>query len=296
MNYTEKTRFRYFVFAFTIAFFLLSLFFLMLMSFIHPKTPDSAVRELAVETSSYLPTPEDCLTVLFIGNAPSSAEADTFLLVRFDPVRGKVPVTALPPDTAIRNNDKIEAISQVFKYGGGNYTKNALATTLGITIDRYVRMDVDAFISAASVVGTVEFDLPLDMSLGQSGATPMTLAAGKQLLDGKAAANIIHYEDFAGGDAVRCDIISQLCASIIDQRIDIVLSTVVDKVFEKIINIIDTDISYPDYDNRKQAAEFLAKLGTAPAQSIAVAGEISPQDGLYHLSDTFIAALSQLFS
>lgn len=292
-NYSGE-KYRYFFFSFSIAFLTLSLMFLFLMSAVHPKTPESLLREPETDVSptAYVPTEEDTLSVLFIGVADESAVAGTFILARFDPVRGKVPIVVLPPQTGLQNGDKIEPISEIYRYGGADYTRDALAETLGFPVDRYVRMRVDSFILGASAIGSVEYELAEPVTINRGGA-PVILNKGKQLLDGQKVSDIIRYQDYPGGELERCKIAGELTAAIVNQRMDICRSTVFDNVFEKLINLINSDISYTDFHNRKYAAEFLAQIGDNPAVPIEVSGHFSEDDKLYTLSDTFIALLNQ---
>lgn len=297
MRTQRRTTYKYFLLAFSIAFLVLSCLFLVLMSAVHPRAADLSDTEPALgDTTSYFPTREEALSVLFVGIAPGSGEGETFLLARFDPARGKVPIVTFPPETAVRNNDRTETLAEVYRYGGADYTRRALAATLGIDIDRYVRMDIPTFLVAAATVGTVEYDLPQEMVLDQAGPVSITMNPGKQLLDGGRVAEIFRYRKYGRGELERCENVSKLTAAIVDQRIDVALSSVVDKVFEKIINLIDTDISYTDYDDRKQAAAFLARIGQNPAQAINVDGSYNAEETQYTLSDTFIALLTQTFS
>lgn len=256
--------------------------------------PESLLRE-PEETdipSVYAPSAQDSLTVLFIGVETENSKSGTFLLARFDPAGGKVPIIVFPPQTSIKNNDKTEPIFEVYRYGGAEYTKNALAETLGIPIDRYVKMRLDSFIVAAAAIGTVEYDLMDSISVNHGGAS-VTLKRGLQLLDGQKVADIIGY-DYPEGELYRCKVTAELAASIVNQRKDICLSTVIDNIFEKIINIINTDISYPDYYDRKNAAIFLAKMHPNPAQPIEVTGKWSEDGKDFILSDTFLAGLTQI--
>lgn len=297
MNQERRKTYRYFLLSFSIAFLVLSLLFFLLMNAVHPKEPDLTDTEPALgEASSYFPGREEALTVLFVGIGPDGTEGETFILARFDPARGKVPIITLPPETAVRNNERIETLAEVYRYGGADYSRRALAQTLNIDIDRYVRMDIPTFLVAAATVGTVEYNLPQEMVLDNGGAVSITMSPGKQLLDGQRIVEIFRYEKYEGGNLARCRNVSALTAEIVNQRMDIALSTVVDKVFEKLINLIDTDISYADYDDRKQAARFLARMGEDVAQPMEVNGSYNEDKTLYTLSDTFAALLTQTFS
>lgn len=293
MSEYTKIKYRYFLLSFSIAFFILTLMLLLMVSAVQPKMPESLLREPEDDVSPvYAPTSQDSITVLFVGVESEASATGTFLLARFDPVRGKVPIIVFPAQTAIKNADKTETIAEVYRYGGVGYTKNALAETLGIPIDRYVKMRLDSFIAAAAVIGTVEYDLADTITVDHGGAS-VTLNQGKQLLDGQKAADVIGY-GYSGDELYRCKVTAGLAAAIVNQRKDICLTTVVDNVFEKIINLINTDISYTDYYNRKNAAKFLAQMCPEPAEPIEVAGHWDEDGKIFTMSDTFMASLTQV--
>jgi hypothetical protein len=89
--------------------------------------------------------------------------------------------------------------------------------------------------------------------------------------------------------------VADLAAAAVNQRMDVALSAVVDNIFRTIVNLIDTDISYADYEDRKEAAIFLAKLGQDPGKALYVEGAYSEDGASYVLSDTFVAVLTQVF-
>jgi anionic cell wall polymer biosynthesis LytR-Cps2A-Psr (LCP) family protein len=287
----RAVRYRYFFLSFAVAFVLLSLLFYALVRIARPGSARGPERQLAAaETTTYVPSEADALTVLFAGE-----DGGVFLLARFDPAGGGVPIVALPRETAVRNNDRSESLAEVYRYGGIDYTRARLAETLGITIDRYVRMDASAFVSAADAVGAVEFVLPEPLTVAQEGGIPLTLSAGTQLLDGTGAAHVIGYAG-GGDERARCALIAELTAAIVNQRMDVVLSDVMDNVFTAIVNLVDTDISYADYDDRKRAAAFLARLGQEPARTLTAEGDYSESGELFTLSDTFVARVILEFS
>lgn len=291
----DAPSYRYFFLSFAAAFLVLSLLFLFLMTTVHPKTPE-AFAELPQEAEPvYTPTAEDALTVLFICNDTGSTTAGGFILARFDPVAGAIPIVVLPPETMVQNRDKTETLGDVFRYGGASYARDALADTLGVPVDRYVRMGESAFVTAANTIGTVEYDLPEALLIRDASGATITMSAGKQLLDGQKALWILTHDGYEGGALARCRAAGELVVQIANQRIDIVNSSLLDKVFEKIVNLVDTDISYTDYDNRKQAAAFMAQLEKAPARSLPISGRWNGEQTQLTLSDTFLAQLLQAF-
>ncbi|MCL2033927.1 MAG: LCP family protein [Oscillospiraceae bacterium] len=295
MDNDKKNKYRYFFFSFSAAFFMLSLTFLFLVLIVRPTVPDSLAGEpeLLDGASVYIPKKEDALTVLFVGASPDLRDAGMIMVVRFDPVSGEMPVIVLPPQTAVSNNGKTEPFSQVYRYGGAEYAKDALAETLGVPVDRYVKMNAEAFVKAIDMIGFVEFQLPEPVTVTRAGAAS-TMNRGKQLLNGQKSVDVMTYKHYPGGFDERLFITGELTAALINQRMDICLSIVSDNVFEKIINLVSTDISYGDYHTRKPAAEFLAKLGDDPAYTVEASGELSGDGSLFVLSDTFYAKLSQI--
>lgn len=299
MTPDNRLQYRYFFLSFSLSFLLLSVSFFFLANAITPKIPQSvAERRQQAEGNTpgenYLPRKEDALTVLFVGSYTQETGAGTFILVRFDPSDGKIPVTVFPPQTLVDSPTGAETLADVYQYGGAGYARSALSDTIGIPIDRYVRIDAASFVEAAGIIGTVEFDLPYAVIV-DGGGTKMTLQKGRQLLDGGKAADIIRSRGYPGGELSRCAVAGDLAAAIINQRIDVTRSVLVDQIFEGVINRIDSDISYADYEGRKQAAQFLARLQADPAVSVRASGAFNAAGTEFTLSDTSIARLRREF-
>ncbi|MCL2056690.1 MAG: LCP family protein [Oscillospiraceae bacterium] len=276
---------RYFFLAFAVAFLGFSLMFLALanLGFARPAAVPAPIQE-----DAYSPSPEDSITVLAMGTAEKGGIPEIFMLVRVNPITGEVPFTVFPPQTMITNNGRLEPLSEVYKYGGAQYTKEKLAEELGIAADRYIRVDRAGFITAADAVGSIEYTLAEDFTVWQLGAE-MTLQAGMQLLDGRRLAAIL--TSAAGGDA-RAQRAGELIASFINQRIDIFKTVAADGVFEKIINIADSDITYLDYHIRKDAGEYLARLDYGIA--VYIRADFTDESS-FILADTFKAKIAERF-
>jgi anionic cell wall polymer biosynthesis LytR-Cps2A-Psr (LCP) family protein len=293
LRYRDKeraTQTRYFFLSFAVAFLSFALIFWGFTTLYHPRAEAVAVPEEEEAIEAYSPTAAEALTVLFMGTADLEAAPGLYVLARFDPAEGKVPILTLPPQTAVNNNGQMETLTEVYLYGGVGYTRDTLAATLGVTIDRYVRMDTAAFLKAADAVGSVEFDLDSELTLREDGAA-LVLNAGRQLLDGEKVKAILQTEDAEAMPSL--ELAGRLVAAIVNQRRDIALTVVADTVFERIINLIDTDIAYTDYFDRKAAAAHLAERVEEPAYTIPHAGEWSENGKLYQIPDTFQARIAR---
>jgi anionic cell wall polymer biosynthesis LytR-Cps2A-Psr (LCP) family protein len=284
----KLTKAKYFLLAFALSFFVFSVALLTLMNAARPGGRPAPSMQGAEDEPAYVPAEKDSLSVLFIGG--DSSAATTFLLARFDSAAGRVPLAAFPADTAVLNAGKAESLSDVYRCGGAGDVRDRLAHAISAPIDRYVLITGPAFLACASAIGTVEFGLDEPVTVTRGGVT-QTLSPGNQLLDGQKAADIIG--GYPGGELARCRATGGLAAAVIDQRRDICVSVAFESVFEKLVNLINTDISMLDFHDRRDAAEYMAKLPNGIAMPISVSGSYSADDGLYHLSDTFLALLSQ---
>jgi len=286
---------KYFALSFCASFFVLAVMYLFLIGTTSPQPYiDTGQRELGFSPAAYQPDPEEALTLLLLGTERAHSIADTFVLLRFDPVREEVGVVVLPPQTLLIRDGNEETLSDTYRFGGASYTRDALSQFLDIPIDRFARISVPNFILAAAAVGTIEFDLPRDITLAD-GELSVTLGAGVQLLDGRQIAGIIRHQGDPGGQAQQMELIAQLVCAVINQRIDVVNSTLLERIFETVINLVDTDITYADYERRINSARHLAALDEDIARHIPFQGQFSEDGERFLVADTTIANLARRF-
>lgn len=292
----EQNGTRRFLLSFFLTFLALSVIFMLVVLYAHPAHPKApaAVSEPVQESAPFIPDESHSLNLFVVGGAKDQP-SDTFLIIRFDPVKGTIPVIALPPETYLDNAGKPDTLSNVYEKGGLVYSAQALSRYLDIPIDRYARMDLNGFLKIAAAVGTVEFDLPYDVTY-LDGGLPITITAGRQLLNGQKTAAIISNTDYEGGALQRGALLSALVAEIINQRIDIALSTAADDLFKLAVNLADTDISAYDYERLKEAAVFMAKLADKPSVGIDISGRYNEAGNTFVLSDSCQAVIKQAFN
>jgi anionic cell wall polymer biosynthesis LytR-Cps2A-Psr (LCP) family protein len=283
----DKTTARLFAISFSLSLFVISLLYMFLTVTISPRTPPSLMADAVEE--AYIPDKQDALTVLFFGEEAPGSVAGTYILLQFNPMAGKVYVAPLPPQTKLIHGGKKETIAEAYRFGGARYTRDALEEHLNIPINRHLRASANAFILAANNIGTIEFDIKEETTIAD-GDSYATLSPGLHLLDGRRMIGIVR--ESQNSPEQRAALAGELAGAAINQRIDIAASTLSDRIFESIINLIDTDISYADYEQRKLPARHMAEK-----ENIA---EIIPmrgwwQDGVFTIYDTDIARLGSLF-
>jgi LCP family protein required for cell wall assembly len=238
----------------------------------------------------------DCLTVLFMGVKDEESASNTYLLARFDPINERIPIVSLPPQTMVIKPEGDQTPSplwETYRYGGRSLAVKSLSHTLGIPIDRYVVVDLKGFQQAAQWIGSVQYSLRYALNY-QDAERTIRLTQGLQLVDGQKAIDIITYPNYAGGETTRSEITAELAVKIVNDKLELAASPSVDNLFKRIINYIDTDITYKDFETRKASAAYLANRREGSALQLPLDGGW-PNAREYHLSQRFLEQIQTYF-
>lgn len=241
--------------------------------------PMEAPRQDPSINSIYLPQEQDSLTALVIGMQKDQPPM-TFMLIRFHPLKGSIPVTALPGNTSITFQKHPWTLQTLYEKEGVTGVRQALGETFGIQIQRYAKVSLSGFEKIVNLIGSISFPVPKEISLKQGDIT-VSLSEGIQLIDGKKAAALSLYEGYSSQQE-RCGLLAELAANAINQHLNLVHSDMAERLFRGVVNNMDTDISSLDYADRRQAAEFMADLRRNP--STAIVPELVPNPGSAALS------------
>jgi len=110
------------------------------------------------------PTPlvrkEYFYTFMLAARDQSSGNADSIMVVSFDVKDHRVGVVSVPRDTLVGGTyTKINS----YYHGGAERLQEKVSDLLGIPIDYYITVDVEAFRALVDAVGGVNFYIPCDM-------------------------------------------------------------------------------------------------------------------------------------
>lgn len=76
----------------------------------------------------------------------------------------------------------------------------------------------------------------------------------------------------------------------------LILTEESDALFERIVNMVQTDFSAMDYTRIKPAARFLAQLRGEAAISIPITGNSNEQFEIFSLSKTALGQIQEIYS
>lgn len=248
--------------------------------------PDSQEQE---EPWTWHPQGEDSLTLAVVGL--SGDRLQDLLLIRFNPQHSQVPLVLLPGAAAMDLGEERATLAELYEAGGGVLVKQGLSQGLGIVVDRYAAVDREQLIRLVDAVGTVEYDLPFPVDYQREGYD-IRLPQGPRRLDGRELADLLACPQFS--DAIsRSRALGELIAQGINQNLSAASQGVSPALFQLAVNLLDTDVSYADYELRRQAADYLSRQPGQPAMSLPLDGAWEGERFL--LSETFLRKVRPYF-
>lgn len=132
--------------------------------------------------------------------------SDTLLLLRIDPTDESVKLLSIPRDTQVKLPAVgVTKINDANVRGGAELAAKTVSGILnGMSIDRYVRVDTEAFRELVDLLGGVEVYVPAPMSyVDQTQKLKIDLSPGLQTLNGDQAEQFARFRHDAYGDIGR---------------------------------------------------------------------------------------------
>ncbi|BAC09310.1 LCP family protein [Thermosynechococcus vestitus] len=198
------------------------------------------------------------LLVLGVDNvldAPKGSSArfrgrtDTMLLTRFNPENGTITVLSIPRDTRVEipgyGTSKINAANV---YGDVELTVQVVSQTLNYTpIDRYIRINTDAFRELVDLVGGVEVNVPKRMVYtDHTQKLYIDLQPGLQTLNGEQAEGFVRFRYDELGDIGRAQRQQLLIKALQEKLANPVMLTQLPKLYSVLQKYVDTDLTFAE--------------------------------------------------
>ena len=176
-------------------------------------TPEEAPDESAIKLA------DDPYCLLVTGKDRVSALTDVIILACFDPAAERICVLQIPRDTyALYGDGRYRKINGAQKELGEDGLRVLLENALGIEIDGYLSLDLDAFGKSVDALGGVEIELDAPLRYSDpSQDLHIDLDSGRQTLDGKQAEMLVRYRSgYLRGDLDRLDVQKKFLAALFD--------------------------------------------------------------------------------
>ncbi|MGK7871975.1 MAG: LCP family protein [Xenococcaceae cyanobacterium] len=186
--------------------------------------------------------------------------SDTMLLLRFDPDKEKFTVLSIPRDTQTYvKGHGVTKINVANYFGGPALSAEAISNLLeGVSVDRYVRVNIQGIEQLIDALGGVTVYVPKDMKYtDHSQHLYIDLKEGEQHLDGEKAVQFLRFRYDKLGDIGRVQRQQMLMRAVVEQALKPQVLLRVPEILSIIQSYIDTNLT----------VEELVALGGYAAQT-----------------------------
>ena len=206
------------------------------------------------------------LNVAVFGTDKEGARTDVMFVVHYDSAAQSLDLLSLPRDTRVSVCDEViesyeenghsynsvTKLNAIHSYSAGDdcceNTVLQIEDLLGIHIDHYIKIDLDAFRKIVDAVGGVQVDVPQDMDYEDPAQDLyIHLDAGLQTLNGDQAEQLVRFRKYPTGDEGRIEV-QQLFLQALAEKVlstESILSNLPDYI-SILYKDVQTDISLTD--------------------------------------------------
>ena len=175
--------------------------------------------------------------------------SDTLLLVQANPTNKTVSLLSVPRDTKVQiPGIGLAKINEANLYGGPKLVENVLKDTLNnINIDRYVRVNKEAFRELVEQLGGVEVFIPQPMFyVDNTQQFKIDLQAGWQTLNGEQAEQFARFREEVYGDIGRVQRQQVLLKALRSRVTNITVLPRLPQIIRVMQKYVDTNLSFPE--------------------------------------------------
>jgi len=217
--------------------------------------PDKSLKRLVHGVVGYEVTRPVNILVMGIDRVPEatpgsaavfSGRSDTMLLVRVDPDENAVNVLSIPRDTQVRIPQVgITKINHANMEGGADLAARTVTENFeGVQIDRYIRVDTDAFKELVDLLEGVEVYVPTRMKYtDNTQKLYIDLQPGLQVLNGDQAEQFARFRHDATGDIGRVQRQQQLIRALRERLANPTILPKIPQIIDLLQSHIDTNMT-----------------------------------------------------
>lgn len=209
--------------------------------------------------------PDIYKNVAVFGVDKDGYRTDVIFVVNFNSVTNKVKVISLPRDTKVKWSEEqkqslrdlgkrtvsVSKLNEMTAYGGIEnirlFTINEIENMLGITVDNYVIVNIDAFNQIVDAIGGVDLYVPQNMKhTDYAGDLFIDLKEGYQHLDGDKAEQFVRFRSYPNGDVDRIAAQQVFLDAFADKVLSPSIITKIPKIMGILFSSIKTDAELGD--------------------------------------------------
>lgn len=209
----------------------------------------SPIQKTEVPGSVMEPPNKLNIIVMGVDSRPQEGDpgrSDTLLVMTVDTVSREVSTLSIPRDTRVRINGLgWDKINHAFSVGGAALTQQTTENFLGISIDYYVKVDMESFVRIVDAIGGVNIDVEKRMQYEDTWEHfVIDLNPGMQHMDGKTAIQYVRYRD-EEGDIGRVARQQKFIRSVLAEITTPAILLKAPQIIREVLAALDTNIPAP---------------------------------------------------
>jgi LCP family protein required for cell wall assembly len=218
-------------------------------------TTASPAAGASASTSSTIPQSPSGMNIVLVGydkRAAGSAEvtegrSDTIILVHVDPDRNFISLLSVPRDMlADVPGYGLYKLNAAFAFGGGALLIRTIQSELGLDLDHYIALDLEAFQAVTNALGGVYMDVDRQYLNETLSWEHVNLQAGYQLLNGADALDYVRFRHDDNIDFGRMARQQQFITAVREQALGWNLTFKIPGLIKAVFSNLDTDLSATD--------------------------------------------------
>ena len=182
-------------------------------------------------------------------------------------------VCPVSPEASAQVNGRVMSLSEAYAQGGAPQAVKAVESIGNISIDKYAFANEEKFKKAFNVLGSIQYNVPEKVSYRSPGVT-ISMAQGVQKMTGDIFCRYMLYCAAQGKKGLREQASVTCCA--VDSFINKSNFEKIDRLYDKIINIVSSDISVIDFNSSKPMLEaFSLNTMRPPCEAVYALNELA---------------------
>ena len=192
--------------------------------------------------------------------------SDTLMIATLDAKKHKAAILSVPRDTRVKiKGHGFDKINAAYAYGGHRLTQSTIEDLLGVEMEHYVIINVNAFTKIIDAIGGIDINVEKRMYYedpwDDNGGLVINLYPGQQHMDGSTAITYVRYRD-EEGDIGRITRQQKFMKAVMDKLTSPSIIPRIPAIIGEVVDSINTDLSV------KQMIEFMAALNEAQTNGL----------------------------
>lgn len=240
-------------------------------------------------TKDFKPTAEYNFNLVTMLSEGESDNPDLFVMVTYNAVDSRLVFIPMPVGISIEKDER--TLSNIYAAQGGEGVITALENIFGVRCDCYIKLDRRSFNDIVTSFGNIEYNIQNTLIV-KDGLEVETFNAGTRMLTAESVYRLMMKADFQEGESYRFNIVGDLLAETINQNFRELDTSMLDTLFNQLIDIAETNLTESLYRSKKAALLNSVEYGVNPGEFYVPYGEYT-DDGAFKVAETSVISVRQ---